>query len=110
MNKDARVALNNNPSGMCVDLYISFPSKQNPNQTDYVTNFTVETQDIDAYPVAPSMQLSREACQQICDEVYRLGFRPSIDQYNDKAILAISNHLDDMRSIAFHKLNIGDKL
>lgn len=45
--------------------------------------------------------------QHLMDEMWNLGIRPSTAKSGDDLINALNSHLDDMRTISFHKLGIG---
>jgi hypothetical protein len=55
------------------------------------------------YNLPASFQLHTEAVQKLFDDLYAQGFRPTV-RSDDPG--AINQHLQDMRTIAFAKLNI----
>jgi len=52
------------------------------------------------------IKLSQEAAQGIMDGLYERGFRSQIETKEENRLLAVENHLEDMRQIAFKKLSI----
>ena len=51
----------------------------------------------------------RAFMQHLIDELWNLGIRPTNVRSGNDVIDAISSHLDDMRTISFHKLGIPNQ-
>ena len=56
------------------------------------------------FETEPFLTVPKESLQTLMDELWENGFRPSKVLETDKA--DIINHLEDMRRIAFHKLEM----
>lgn len=54
----------------------------------------------------PFLKLSPADAQQLLDELWRCGIRPSQEQGSTGQSAAMQKHLDDMRTIAFHTLKV----
>jgi hypothetical protein len=54
----------------------------------------------------PFMKLTPADAQQLLDELWRCGIRPSQEQGSVGQSAAMQKHLDDMRTIAFHVLKV----
>lgn len=54
----------------------------------------------------PFMRLDPSDAQQLLDELWRIGIRPSQEQGSTGQAAAMQKHLDDMRTIAFHTLKV----
>ncbi len=63
-----------------------------------------------AFTETPSMcSISTDAAQQLMDDLWQCGLRPSEGTGSAGAMAAVEKHLADMRTIAFNRLKIGDK-
>lgn len=60
--------------------------------------------DDGAMPSNPTMRLTLTAAQQLMDELWHCGIRPSEGQGGAGALAATQNHLKDMQRIAFSLL------
>ena len=58
------------------------------------------------FMVEPFMKLDIQAAQKLMDELWQCGLRPSEGTGSAGSLAATENHLKDMRSIAFKKLQI----
>jgi hypothetical protein len=56
--------------------------------------------------VMPTFNLQRDAAQQLMDELWRCGLRPSEGSGSAGALAATERHLADMRTVAFHHAGI----
>ena len=54
----------------------------------------------------PMIRLEPDQAQMLADELWRIGFRPTQGKQSEGAGEAIGRHLQDMRTIAFSKLNV----
>lgn len=59
--------------------------------------------------VEPALVLDRETGQQLIDELWRAGLRPTEGAGSVGQLASTERHLADMREIAFFKLGIGEK-
>ena len=57
--------------------------------------------------IDPTMRLGRDEAQVLMDDLWDSGFRPTEGSGSAGSLKATERHLDDMRTIAFKKLNIG---
>ncbi|MBI5255418.1 MAG: hypothetical protein HY855_02885 [Burkholderiales bacterium] len=55
-------------------------------------------------PFAPAVTLDQTSAQQLMDELWRCGLRPSEGTGSAGSLAATERHLEDMRSIAFGML------
>lgn len=67
----------------------------------------VKTDENDAYDVEPALSLPMESAQQLMDELWRCGLRPSEGSGSSGSLAATERHLGDMRALAFGKLGIA---
>lgn len=54
----------------------------------------------------PAIGLSASSAQNLIDELWTCGMRPTEGSGSSGSLLATQNHLDDMKKIAFHSLKI----
>lgn len=54
-----------------------------------------------AYIVEPSLRLTREAAQQLMDNLWQCGLRPTEGAGSAGALAAVQEHLKDMRRLVF---------
>jgi hypothetical protein len=54
----------------------------------------------------PVTRLDKDACQQMMDELWNLGFRPERGEMSVGQVAATNAHLQDMRTLAFAKLGV----
>lgn len=73
----------------------------------YVHGFT-ETPLVrgEAGPEQPSFTLGREDAQRVMDDLWAAGLRPTQGQQSEGLTAGQARHLEDMRAIAFAKLDI----
>lgn len=57
--------------------------------------------------VEPFMTLTPDAAQQLMDELWQCGLRPSEGEGSAGQAAAMQRHLDDMRTLTFHALKVG---
>lgn len=55
---------------------------------------------------APMLRLDPDQAQLLADELWRIGFRPTQGKQSEGRGEAIDQHLQDMRQIAFAKLDV----
>jgi hypothetical protein len=53
----------------------------------------------------PTFHIPTETCQQLMDELWAIGVRPS-DNGSPGQIEALKKHMEDLRIVAFHALKI----
>ena len=58
-------------------------------------------QFIDHVPI----ELKHDMAQRLFDQLWNIGFRPYNNKYGDEVVKTMSNHLEDMRKIAFQFLS-----
>lgn len=54
----------------------------------------------------PTFFLSADEAQQMMNELWRCGIRPKDGEGSDAQVNALTKHLSDMKTIAFHALKI----
>jgi hypothetical protein len=59
--------------------------------------------------VEPTMVLGHDEAQQLIDELWRSGLRPTEGAGSAGQLASTERHLADMRAIAFHKLGVPEK-
>lgn len=74
----------------------------NKQIVDHAIISNIYAKDIHSAPI----QLGKQAAQQLINNLWNCGLRPSGIKAKDESIGFIQSHLDDMRTIAFHTLNI----
>jgi len=57
--------------------------------------------------LSPTFQLTQAEGQQLADELWRVGFRPTEGAGSAGQMAATERHLEDMRRLVFHKLEAG---
>lgn len=72
---------------------------------DIVQPVTLKREDADMFH-QPFITLGREQAQNLMDELWNCGLRPSDGAGSAGQQAATEKHLADMRTIAFHKLGI----
>lgn len=53
----------------------------------------------------PAIELSREAAQELLEELWRLGFRPS-KEGSEGQLAAVTRHLEDQRALSWRLLDL----
>lgn len=103
MNGSMRITADRHPWNMFIELRAGVPSEQG----GYVVAQPVVMEPIAEGETAdPFMRLNPADAQQLMDELWRLGIRPSQEQGSIGQAAAMLRHLDDMRTIAFHTLKV----
>lgn len=69
---------------------------------------TYEVVKEDAVKLDPSFTLGDSAAQLLMDDLWQAGFRPSEGTGSAGALAATQKHLEDMRTVAFKYLGMGD--
>lgn len=65
------------------------------------------TEKDDGVPIQPFLHLNVEVAQQLMDELWSVGLRPTEGTGSAGALAATQRHLEDMKTVAFHALKIG---
>jgi len=68
----------------------------------------IYTPHVKHIPIEPFMFLSVHEAQQLMDELWQCGLRPTEGTGSAGSLAATQHHLDDFRKILFNKLKIGD--
>ena len=78
-------------------------------KTDFIaTNIVMEKRDPQAI-AEPPLQINEKEAQELMSQLWNLGIRPTDELLNSHApnsLKAVEKHLEDMRSIAFDKLEV----
>ena len=56
--------------------------------------------------VEPTFTLTNFECQALMDSLYKLGYRPADGKYIGGELIAVREHLNDLRKVITAKLNI----
>ena len=71
---------------------------------------TIENMQTLAYiPEFEPIRLSSAMAQRLLDQLWNIGLRPHNNKYGDEVVKTMSNHLSDMRKIAFKFLKLEEK-
>lgn len=103
MNGNMRITADRHPWSMFIELRAGVQNEQG--------GFSVAKPSV-MEPLAegqiadPFMRLTPADAQQLLDELWRCGIRPSQEQGSTGQSAAMQKHLDDMRTIAFHTLKV----
>lgn len=77
--------------------------QQNGRYRDYVTNLVMTHEDESSAGkiIEPTFHLSYEEAQQLMDDLWQCGLRPSEGTGSAGALAATQKHLEDMRKLVF---------
>ncbi len=65
----------------------------------------MDAHDVDSmYPDAPALSLTQDEAQQLMDELFRIGIRPSDGSGSAGQMAATEKHLEDMRRLVFSRV------
>lgn len=65
-----------------------------------LTSWTLHAREDTGAWIPPAAYLERSSCQQLMDELWRVGFRPSEGSGSAGSLAATERHLKDMQQIA----------
>jgi hypothetical protein len=96
-----------------IGLYLfEYPHSElfGPTSTKAFTAAPVTTVEVDeAAALPPAMvTLTGAEAQNLMDELWKVGIRPTEGTGSAGSLAATQRHLDDMRRIAFHALNVPE--
>ncbi|MBT9571087.1 MAG: hypothetical protein IV106_08260 [Pseudomonas umsongensis] len=98
-----RITADRHPWNMFIELRAGIQNEQGA----FVVVQPVVMEPIgEAEITEPFMRLKPADAQQLLDELWRCGIRPSQEQGSVGQAAAMQKHLDDMRTIAFHALKV----
>jgi hypothetical protein len=60
--------------------------------------------------IPPAIEVDNDSAQQLMDQLWICGLRPSEGSGSAGSLAATQDHLSDMRLIAFNKLGLGKKI
>lgn len=103
MNGNMRITADRHPWSMFIELRAGV---QNELGAFSVAQPVVMEPIGDGRMADPFMRLTPADAQQLLDELWRCGVRPSQEQGSTGQSAAMQKHLDDMRTIAFHALKV----
>ncbi len=72
---------------------------------EFTVQGSKEVDYIEGEDSKPLINLRKTECQQLIDELYKKGFRPTENQFTAEQIKALSYHLEDMRKIVFNGID-----
>lgn len=103
MNGSMRITADRHPWSMFIELRAGIQNEQGA----FEVFRPVVMEPIGAGEMAdPFMRLKPADAQQLLDELWRCGIRPSQEQGSTGQAAAMQSHLEDMRTIAFHTLKV----
>ena len=83
-----------------VDFYIH-------SETTFCSRIEMRTKEASELPTDfQSVSLRRAMVQRLFDQLWSLGYRPHNNKYGDEVVKTMSDHLADMRKIAFKFLKL----
>lgn len=74
---------------------------ETPDMVAIAQPVTFVERDADAYSPEPTMRLRMDEAQQLIDELWRCGMRPTEGTGSAGSLAATERHLKDMQSITF---------
>lgn len=89
--------------GRWVSLYLA--SFDRDGKRAIATNVTYDVVEDGSY-INPTMRIPRENAQELMDSLWQCGLRPTMGKQSEGVTAAQARHLEDMRAVAFAKLNI----
>ncbi len=79
----------------------------NGNYAGIVTFDTLDGLPVPAgHPIEPAFRLAHEEAQELADSLWDSGIRPTQSKAGAGQAEAVQKHLEDMRVLAFHTLDI----
>jgi len=103
MNGRMRITADRQPWSRLIEIRIGVEDEKG----NYAVARPVEMQVVgDGERVDPCLALRPEAAQELMDELWRTGLRPSQEEGSTGQAAATQRHLDDMRTLAFHALKV----
>lgn len=88
-------------AGISISMFM-----QNGDQVSVALPATFKTMEPNEYNAEPMFRIQREAGQELMDELWRVGLRPSEGSGSAGALAAVERHLADMRAIALTKIGV----
>jgi len=106
-----RIAIEHNMYAMRYDIYIA---QRDPVRDTLAIAQTLvfdvhENGSCMTFPQEPALFIKDEdthCLQELMDELWRAGIRPSASKAGDAQISAMQSHIDDLRAITFNKLGV----
>lgn len=87
-------------------MYLWFYLHNDNGQLSVSDALTMRTVDEGEVPETQPVELSIAAAQELMDQLWQVGIRPSEGSGSAGSLKATQEHLEDMRKIAFHQLQI----
>jgi hypothetical protein len=60
-------------------------------------------------PIEPTFRLSMQSAQQLIDDLWHAGLRPTAGKSSEGLVEAKQQHINDLRTILFQEHGIGEK-
>ena len=90
-----------------IDVHIVDCSYHGKNgMLSFIDSFTLRTTEDVGQRIDPALSITESDAQQMMNELWRIGIRPSDGTGSLGQLAATEKHLDDMRSLVFHNQNI----
>ena len=89
-----------------VDIAIIRPANTPIQKTAIATNITMNTIQ-DGYDISPVCNIDKNAAQQLMDDLWQCGLRPTEGAGSAGSLAATKKHLDDMRKIVSKQLQVN---
>lgn len=96
---DLRTRINNPIWDDCIELW--FWRTGQDGRRSVSTNLVMETQEMDCVITAEPIRLSHVGAQELMDQLWQAGLRPSEGSGSAGSLAATERHLADMRSLVF---------
>lgn len=107
MERKTRIfAQRNYAMGDAIQLYCKQYSFDGGTAHGYAATSVTFEECLEGREVAPLLTLTNEEAQELVDHLWNCGVQASQGAGTAGAMTATKSHLEDMRKIAFHKLNI----
>lgn len=87
------------------DDYAFFLGRAEGGRRSIARDFTFEDVNVGINP-EPSFALDHDMAQQLVNQLWDAGIRPSQGKQSEGVTAAQGRHLEDMRAITFAKLNV----
>jgi hypothetical protein len=103
MSERMRITVDRQPWSRAIELRIGVED----DKGNFVVARPVEMHEAaEGERVDPCLSIRPEAAQQLMDELWGIGVRPSQEEGSTGQAAAMQRHLDDMRTITFHTLKV----
>jgi hypothetical protein len=107
MNRNLRFFAERRQFGRTIALHLSNAGQQLDAYEKFTVAQPVSFVEVDDDQITqPMLEIHQETAQRLMDELWNVGFRPTQGKQSEGQVAATERHLDDMRAIAFAKLEV----